>query len=583
MLLDLFAAAQAQDTTPFAVEEQLSRAEGFLTAGDYERAALLLERFYPANKTNSRLYSLLKSAYWGIKEYGKLDKLITEQFSLAPKNRELYLDQLELFLRQGASVPADQAARAYLELAPRDSLSYQNLATRYLTGGYAEEAVDVYVAGRQALGKPNLFSATLAETYRVLRRFREALEEYWKLWEADPANASILPRLTSLINDIPADDGTMEPFFENLLSKKPNALTFQLKGEWELKKGNIDAAVSAYEEADRRGGADGLLLLELARRLAASNPEKVASLAASYEKIYPKSPDLPQILFFLAQAQTELGQFAAARTTYAKILSPLPEDRANAWLKTAELFLNYMAQPESALVCLKNVKSYPHALLRQEAAIQEARALAARGNFEEAKKTFTPIAVWNAPWAEERDFLMAEWDFYFSNFDDAEKKYTALLDAYPRGERVNDALRRLALLKLAGRAKKSPLAAFASALKDLAQFNEQPAQEKIAALEPVSPPMAAEALYNWGIYLAGRRRSAEAARVFENIKTAYPQTTQAPLALEKLGELAELTKEPQRAKSCYVELLENYPEAINAEPVRGKLRRLSERFPLKSP
>lgn len=566
-----------------SLDQQLSQVEAFLFNGDFERAALLAERLYPENKQNPRLYSLLKSAYLGLKEYGKLEALIAEQLTLAPGNKNLHLDQLELFLRQGAPDKADGVAKTYLNLSAKDTLSYAEVANRYLSVGYAEEAIEIYRTARKNLLKPALFFSHLAETYRSLRRWREALEEYLNWQYAEPANSSILPRLSSLMNDIPADDPDVGLFLDRQLAKKPSPLQYRLKGEWELRKGNYDAALTAYEEADRRGTADGYLLLELARKISAAVPEKMPALAAGYEKSYPQSPDLPQIHFLLARAQVNLGQFLPARTTYQKILStsPLAEDKTQANFELARLMFDYLGRPESTLVFIERTGAlFPR--LAGPAAVLKAKALAALDRFDEARQVFSQIPGRNALWGEEMDFLLAEWEFYFLNFDEAEKKYTALADAFPRGERVNDGLRRLALLKNLGKLKESPLALFAVFLKNLAQFKEPEATGQLSDLEGTAPNLAAEAYYSWGIYLSGKKRLPEAESTFVKIKKAYAKTPQAPLALEKLGELAEAARRPEGAKNYYEAVLETYPDAINAESVRGKLRRLMERFPEKS-
>lgn len=567
-----------------ALEEQISRVETFVFNGDFERAALLAERLYPDNKTNPRLYGLLRSAYLGLKEYGKLEALITEQLAMSPKNRNLRLDQLELFLRQGARERASGAAAAYLELAAKDTLSYADVANRYLAAGYTEEAIKIYQTARKVLMKPALFSSHLAETYRSLRRWRETLEEYLNWQYAEPANASILPRLTSLMNDLPADDPDVGPFLDRQLAQKPSSLQYRLKGEWELRRGNYDAALAAFGEADRRGSRDGSLLLELARKTGSVLPQKMPALAATFEKNYPQSPDLPQLHFLLARAQITLGQFPAARGTYQKILvsSPLAEDKSQAYFELAELMLDYIGQPESTLIFVSKTENRIPVDV-QKGVVLRARALAALDRFEEARKVFSELHGRNAHWGEEMDFLRAEWDFYFLMFDDAEKKYTALLDGFPRGERVNDALRRLALLKSQGKSKESPLTLFAIFLKDLAQFKEIEAATKLSSLEQTAPDLAAEAFYNWGSYLFDRKRPVEAESAFVKIKTSYAKTPQAPLALEKLGELAEAARKPEAAKSRYEAVLEEYPDAVNVEIVRGKLRRLLERFPDKNP
>ena len=567
-----------------ALDQQFSRVEAFLFNGDFERAALLAERLYPENKNNLRLYGLLRSAYLGLKEYAKLEALIAEQLARAPKNKNLHLDQLELFLRQGAPDKAEGAAKTYLELAAKDTLSYADVANRYLSAGYAEEAIEIYQTARKAMLKPSLFASHLAETFRSLRRWREALEEYLNWLSAEPANSTILPRVASLMNDLPADDPNVGPFLDRQLAKKPSPLHYRLKGEWELRKGNYDAALTAYEEADRRGSANGYLLLDLARKISVTIPEKMPALAAGYEKSYPQSPDLPQIHFLLARAQVNLGQFSPARATYEKILStsPLAEDKAQAHFEVAKLVFDYLGFPESTLIFIERTQNLIPADL-QQAAVLRAKALAALDRFDEARQVFSQLHGRNARWGEEMDFLRAEWDFYFLNFEEAEKKYTALLDAFPRGERANDALRRLALLKNLGKSKESPLALFAFFLKNLAQLKEAEAIGRLTDLEGAAPNLAAEAYYNWGIYLSGKKRLLEAESVFVKIKTGYSKTPQAPLALEKLGELAETTRRPEEAKNYYEAVLEGYPDAVNLETVRGKLRRLLERFPEKSP
>ncbi len=575
--------AQTPPPSPPAVEQQLGRVENYLFNGDYEKAALLAERLYPANKENPRLYSLLKVAYLALKEYAKLEGLIAEQLSLAPQNKDLYLDLLETLLRRGAPQKALGAAQTYLTLAAKDTLSYLNLANRYLAAGYAEEAIKIYQAARKTLITPALFASPLAETYRSLRRWREALEEYLNWLAAEPGNGSILPRLTSLVGDLPADDPNIGPFLDQLLAKKPSPLHYRLKGEWELRRGNYHEALPAYEEADRRGEANGYLLLELARKISFLSPEKMPVLSAIYERSYSKSPDLPQMYFILARAEIQLGDFLAARATYEKILAAtlLTDDRAQANFELARLMVDGLGHPESTLVFIEKTGTF-FPMLKGPAAVLRATALAALDRFEEARQVFSQISGQSPTWGEEAAFLLAEWDFYFLNFAEAEKKYNALLDAFPRGERANDGLRRLALLKNFGQLKESSLSVFAAFLKNLAQFKEKEAAERMADLAGASPTLAAEACYSWGIYLSGKKRQPEAESAFVKITTAYAKTPQAPLALEKLGELAESARRPEAAKSYYETLLEGYPNAVNVESVRGKLRRLRERIPEKN-
>ncbi len=582
VFLSIWLSALPARTQP-ALNEQISRVETYVFNSDFERAALLAERLYPDNKTNPRLYSLLHSAYLALKEYGKLETLLAEQLVLVPKNKNLRLDQLELFLRQGARERAEGAATNYLELAAKDTLSYADVANRYLSAGYAEEAIKIYQTARKTLLKPSLFSSNLAETYRSLRRWREAMEEYLNWSSAEPANVSIQQRLFSMLNDLPVDDPDIGPFLDRQLAKKHPSLHFRLKGEWELRKGNYDATLAAFEEADRQGNRDGSLLLELARKTSSVIPEKIPALAAAYEKTYPQSPDLPQVHFLLARAQANLGRFLPARATYEKILSssPLAEDKSQAHFEVAKLMLDHLGHPESTLIFIERTQNHIPVDV-QQGAVLRAQALAALDRFDEARQVFSQLHGRSARWGEEMDFLQAEWDFYFLKFDGAEKKYTALLDAFPRGERVNDALRRLALLKNSGKSNESPLAIFAVFLKDLAQFKEVNATAKLADLEAVAPNLAAEAFYSWGIYLSGQRKQAEAESAFVKVKTAYAKTPQAPLAMEKLGELAEAARRPQAAKTLYEAVLEAYPDAVNLETVRGKLRRLLERFPEKS-
>lgn len=565
------------------LDAQIARVAAYVNSGDYDKAALLAERLYAGHPDSPNLYALLKSAYLGLKEYGKLEELVAGRLERHPKDKELYLDRLELSLRQGIPAKAEADARTYLGLAAKDTLSYADVANRYLAAGYAEEAVKIYEGARRTLQNPAVFSSNLAETYRSLRRWREALEEYLNWLEADPANPAILPRVRSLLADLPADEETIGPFLERLLAKKPTALNYRLEGEWELRSGKYEAALSAYQEADRRGTHNGELLLELARQLSLYDPSRLAALAAFYEKTYPKSPDWPQVNFLLARAQVEEGEFLAARTTYQKIAAsgPLPQDRAEADFELAGLALDYQAQPDSALVFLNGIGQTSLVFLRVPAAVLKARALAALGRTDEARAELAAVQSKTAPWGEEPAFLLAEWDFFDAKFSEAANAYTDLINDFPRGERVNDALRRLALLKIASGA--APLSVYAAFLKDLAQFKDSKASDRLSNLEAASPDLAAEAYYDWGTYWADRKRWREAESAFQKIRTDHPRTQSAPLALEKLGDLARLGQRPAEARACYEAVLENYPDAVNLETVRGKLRRLPGQIPEKNP
>jgi len=159
----------------------------------------------------------------------------------------------------------DEAMGAYqkaIELDPKDAAPWYNLGNVYHHLGRHDEAMGAY---RKAIELDPKFAHpwnNLGNVYRHLGRHDEAIEAYQKAIELDPRFAYAYANLADIYVEQGRDEDAIE-LYQKSFELQPRATPRNKLGYLHLKRGELDKAVPALEEAIRLDPNDHSPLVNL--------------------------------------------------------------------------------------------------------------------------------------------------------------------------------------------------------------------------------------------------------------------------------------------------------------------------------
>jgi TolA-binding protein len=93
--------------------------------------------------------------------------------------------------------------------------------------------------------------------------------------------------------------------------------------------------------------------------------------------------------------------------------------------------------------------------------------------------------------------------------------------------------------------------------------------------ESVNGSLAGIAWYDAGVIDWEMGKTAESLGQFDSLIVRFPESSDAPLALECKGDIfADVIRDCSQAKATYESILMKYPTSLNLESVRKKLQRV---------
>ncbi len=210
------------------------------------------------------------------------------------------------------------------------------------------------------------------------------------------------------------------------------------------------------------------------------------------------------------------------------------------------------------------------------------RAQLAAGRDEEARETLRAISKTHRrdPLIREvADYDLIEMDFFAARFDTSAAGYRQFAAMNRRGYLTNDAIARILLIDENSDAGGKPLALYAQAVRQerLGRPDSALAYLRLALDRYPGVALEDDVCLAMGDASLALGLPAEARRHYSVVADSMPASPLAATALMRIAQLAEGEGDLTAAAAIYEQVLERFPESVEADEARGALDRLRSR------
>ncbi len=561
-------------------ERKLQEADRNLHGGNAERALRLFEELLATRPESKKAFIGVVSARVRLHRLEGLEALAEERLRAHPGDRDLAILLGEVRFAEGRREDAVATWRSAAPLFDSADQGTREVARRMEAGRMFQEAIAFLLEGREALGDPFLFAddlcrlhmltgdgdASAAEWVRAAaggtKKEGEALRAIHELKDSGEIEAYPLDLLRSILVSLPSARGVREILADLALADGRCAEAFRearALDEGQPKRGRflLSFAKGAIEKGCLDEAAEG------ARTIVRASDEAGTRLEAS---------------FLLARIERSAGNAERAAETYRSIAEGTknPKEKENARLELANVLLDDLGEPEGAIPILDEMIRrglFPEKEIEIRFTLARARLLA--GEAEGAMKAYDEL-VRIAPDDAVREravFETGRAHFFAGRMDEALAEYRRVIDQYPLGRYLNDALSQSIFISENRDAGDAPLAEYAACLLLIDRKELAEARSRLASmLETLAVAKIRDDLA-WQLAGIEERegRFREAVARYERLTEEFPGERLAESASVRTADLyaAELGN-LREGIARYEKFLLDYPGSVLIEEVRRK-------------
>jgi tetratricopeptide (TPR) repeat protein len=588
--------------TPQQNAARLRLAQDFERMGQYERAAEIYASLFDADPRNGGYYFGLKRALVQLRRYDELVAAINRRLELVD-DVNARVDLADVDFKRGQTARAHEKWQELLRRYPHAG-TYSLVANALTENRAYDEALQIYLQGRQKLNTPSLFMIELANLYALRLNYSAATAEYLRYLEANPRQ---FPFVQSKVNEMARDDDknleTVTKALETALpqSSQPQSLHRLLAGLFMQGK-QYERALLSYQTLERLSsaadktnvGSEIFNYAEQARNAGAAAFAEQAFLIIVREM--PSSPYWLPAQFGLGQSLQAQGKYAEAQTAFAIVVEKAASGRSpwalRGLLAQGEILADHLHDVKGAIAIFMQIyerfaqfggNERLEALFRLgdcHLALGDVRQ--ATGWYEKARQLGrnSKLVIDKANYRE------ARLSFFQGDFRAAKNLLESIVQAQPNeNERetesmVNDALEMLLLLDANVADSAGALLSYAHAEYAEARHQEAAAIDTLESLLKNFPQamIAPQALFNLGDLYAGQQKFELALERLRKILSQYPESIVGDRALFRLAEIHETgLRDLRKAQALYEQLLKDYPQSLYLEEARRRARELAEK------
>lgn len=351
-------------------QDDISLAIQFYQDGDYEKAAVLLEKLLerPNNEGYFDIYfnSLIK-----LKRYDVAEKLVKKLIRQNPANDGYDIALGKLYQEKGDVQTANKIFNEAISKLPKEEFKIRNLANNFYRFENYDLAIQAFKQGRKILGNEQAFTFELLNIYRFRKDKSMLMQEYLDVLETMP---QVLPQAEAVLSSVFEDKADYQTFQTAILrkvQKSPDAEVYIQLLTWNfIQQQEFDMALRQLIAFDKRTKASGETLFNTTNIFVDNKAYETAIKA--YEYLLTKGKDSP----FYLPSQIELlntkynlqtsGKYTAADlATLAKDYQVLIDENGKnkntlfALKKLANLQAYYLSQPDKAEKILEDAIQMP--------------------------------------------------------------------------------------------------------------------------------------------------------------------------------------------------------------------------------
>src|SRR5437764_184647 len=257
-------------------------------AGQYQRAAIVYFTTLRAEPTNLAALLGLERVLPSLSRLPELLPAAQRAVAASPRNAALRALLLRTYVALNEPDSARALAQRWTAEQPRDEAPYREWAIALEDAHRFEEARQVFLFGRRALGRPGVFGIELGELLERVGAWEGAAREWAAALGETPAQ---LPSAASSLAEAPAEQ--RERILRAVLAADPKPLVHRLAAELLLGWGQPERAWSVFAPTVAEPSADAATALrrfaDLANGGNTPDARRVRALAlARYADLVPE-------------------------------------------------------------------------------------------------------------------------------------------------------------------------------------------------------------------------------------------------------------------------------------------------------
>jgi tetratricopeptide (TPR) repeat protein len=593
IILILAASGQAQVqitpsiTTPALdpLGNELGIVNNLLQMGEITRAIAYLDRLLATYGNDSRIRAFYKVAYKEGKLYSNLEKLLKTDLSNDPQNPYILTELGEAKFLQNDETAADSLWNLAIKFGHTDENVYRVVADNMMQYGLYPLAVEIYLKGRQNLGKPALFSIELGNLFETERDYPKAIDEFLTQLLEEPSQLGFV---TTKIRGYIEDSEDPQQIVDVVLAKmkeNPNRLElYEVLGDLYIKQNQMDKALECYKTIGTKQNDDGGALIKFAMRSYDSKAYTAAIGAVDEYLKVTKKGTAKEIGFLIkAKSLAAMGQIDPAISEFGLLASDAADNRIKdeAGFQLGLLYAQYKNNCDSALIAWgKMQKNTSEPTIQNRTWIEMAVCDLKTSNLaacETLLKQVTSSGTADSS-MEKAYFLLGELALYKENFTDAGDIFKKLVKQFPQGDYTNDALIRFDVISLCGDkdSNKKLLSLFGQAMK--AQDMGRPLEAAAILSDSImgGSDIAEQAAFYAATAYASGGSHENAIKAFSGYIEKFPDGLYIDRTYLGLGDLyMQDAATYSSAKTAYDKILEAFPNGPVTEIARQRLVQLS--------
>ncbi len=559
----------------------LEQAERLMRMGDFTRAAAVLEAVLEKAPAYQQAAMLLATCYENLQDYGRLLILLNRRAATEPPGYSLYRDLGRAHLLSGS---ADSAKIYFFRAADyvgglTDMLT--EIAETYQRLGQYRMEAEFIDSMRIRFGRSDLMAGPMGDALATQRQYRRATEEYLNYLEQDTVTARDAEnKIIALIQYGEAGDTVMAVLGARLQGQ-PNPRLLKMYGQILMERGRYPDAFAFFllrDSLDQGSGSDVLYFMqECIRR---ERFDYAVQAGEYFLRRYPESGLATPARFLMAEGYTSLGRYRDAGSVLTAILDNQDRTsaRIEAHLRLGQLLKDYLNDPAAARDHLGEVhRSAPGTRFDSEALLGLADIYVHQRNFDSAVALYQTLVdrEGQEDLAEEAEFLLAQANLYKGSYEEAGARFRRLINRYPHGLYVNDAIQYSLILSETQEQAPKQLDLFGAA-EYYRKINQADSLEhyliKICRVQV--PSLAPLAYLHLGEMYRDHDRKDEAIAAADSLTALYPESYYVPFGMKlKADILWQMPSDRERAMTLYRELLEKFATYPFAAEIRELLRR----------
>jgi tetratricopeptide (TPR) repeat protein len=578
------------------ISRQIQLARAFEDSGEWVRAREIYERVYLADPENPVVLDRYFECCLKLMSYKEALSIADRRLANHSGDVHAACLRARVLARSGLKTQAFQEWNRICGLRPKDESVYRAVAETMTREQLNDEAVRIYLKGREETGSPADFALELSSLYELSGDFGNAARELILYYQSRPDRVD---EVLSGFSRFPRTESAFGQVFDQM-KKRPEILMgnerlFRLFLQAAYSSGNDGPVIEYTETMERRAGTGkkGNLLFLLAEEALQSAHYSTAETA--YREIQKKYPDFPkraEMNLGFARCLQSQKKYREAVSFYNEII----ENNSDGSMVLSALrekgrvclfFLEDYTEAENAFQVL--ISKFPGSAELDRWKLDFGRCEMILGNFAAAETIFqnaleSEKGRTGGNWIEPA-VLLAQTRYYRADIEESMKALDQLsirdMNAEDlRNPLLNDALElKMFLMEYYGRC---PECVRLYARAELRQKQKRPA-DALAVLDSLSTlfagnGMEAEALLKKAeiaFQLARYDESRELTRRFLSLYPAHPKTLQ---ALMLSAGIEEKRGNERDAMDRYDRVLREYPNTLSAEESKEHLRALQARM-----